>query len=200
MDNIDLYAEALNEFQVLFDEASTAGEPDRTAMTLATTGLDGRPTARIVLLKDYHRRGFLFYTHKNSSKGKHIQDNPYAALLFHWPRVRNGVQVRIEGHVYEIPEEESNRYFATRSRGSQYGAWASKQSNTLEDWDTLRNRVAQVTQEFSGREIPRPSYWTGFRLRPRWIEFWYSGEDRLHRRFLYERDVANDWSKCMLYP
>lgn len=200
MDDKDLYAQALDEFSRLYEEAGAAGEPDRTAMTLATTTLGARPSARIVLLKAFDARGFVFYTHMDGRKGRELQANPYAALLFHWPRLRHGVQVRIEGRVHSVPDEEADAYFASRPRGSQLGAWASQQSETLESRDAFEQRLAQVERKFEGREVPRPQRWTGFRVRPCWIEFWYGAEHRLHERWLYERDVACQWSKRMLYP
>lgn len=200
MDDKDLYAQALAEFARLYEEAETAGEPDRTAMTLATTTLGARPSARTVLLKGFDARGFVFYTHMDGRKGRELQENPYAALLFHWPRVRHGVQVRIEGRVHSVPDDEADAYFASRPRGSQLGAWASMQSETLDSRETFEQRLAQAEREFEGRDVPRPQRWTGFRVRPRWIEFWYGAEHRLHERWLYERDVACQWSKRMLYP
>jgi len=195
-----LYAEALAEFTRLFDEAEAAGEPDRTAMTVATASLDARPAARTVLLKAFDERGFVFYTHLDGRKGRELQANPYAALLFHWPRVRNGIQVRIEGRVHLVPDEEADAYFAQRPRGSQLGAWASQQSETLDSRESFEHRVADVERQFEGRAVPRPPRWTGFRVRPRWIEFWHARESRLHERLLYERDVAAHWSKRLLYP
>ena len=195
-----LYAEALAEFARLFEEAGAAGEPDRTAMTVATATLDARPAARTVLLKAVDPRGFVFYTHMEGRKGRELQANPYAALLFHWPRVRHGVQVRIEGRVHTVPDDEADAYFATRGRGSQVGAWASLQSETLDERATFEQRIAEIEARFEGRDIPRPPRWTGFRVRPRWIEFWHARESRLHERWLYERDVAARWSKRMLYP
>jgi pyridoxamine 5'-phosphate oxidase len=196
----DLYAEALRTFDVLFEEALVAGEPDRTAMAVATAGLDARPAVRMVLLKAHDERGFAFYTHLDGRKGRELQANPYASLLFHWPRVREGVQVRIEGRVHEVPADEADAYFAVRPRGSQVGAWASKQSETLESHEAFEARCAQVEEEFAGREIPRPPRWTGLRVRPRHIEFWYGAQFRLHERCLYERDAACVWTRRMLYP
>jgi pyridoxamine 5'-phosphate oxidase len=195
-----LYAEALATFAELFDAALAAGEPDRTAMTLATATLDARPAARTVLLKHFDARGFVFYTHLDGRKGRELQANPHAALLFHWPRVRHGVQVRIEGAVEIVGDAEADAYFATRARGSQAGAWASKQSETLSSRDEFMQRLAAVEQQFEGREIPRPPRWTGLRVRPDRIEFWYGADFRLHERQLYERDGAGVWSKRMLYP
>ena len=195
-----LYAEALARFDALFAQARDAGEPDPTAMAVATSALGARPSLRMVLLKSHDARGFAFYTHLDGRKGRELQDNPYAALLFHWPRVRHGVQVRIEGRVHEVPPAEADAYFATRPRGSQVGAWASRQSETLASREAFERRCEQVEAEFAGRDIPRPPRWTGLRVRPRHIEFWYGAEHRLHERWAYERDPACVWSKRMLYP
>jgi len=195
-----LYAEALATFDGLFDEALAAGEPDRTAMAVGTSALGARPSLRMVLLKAHDARGFAFYTHLDSRKGGELQDNPYAALLFHWPRIRNGIQVRIEGRVHEVPADEADAYFATRPRGSQVGAWASRQSETLRSREEFEARCAQVEAEFEGRDIPRPPRWTGLRVRPRHIEFWYGAKFRLHERVVYERDAASVWSRRMLFP
>lgn len=196
----DFHAEALAEFDRLFDEAQAQGEPDRTAMVVATAALDARPSARTVLLKAHDARGFVFYTHLDGRKGRELQANPHAALLFHWPRVRQGVQVRIEGAVEIVSDIEADAYFASRPRGSQVGAWASLQSETLDSRDTFERRIAQVEGEFEGRDVPRPPRWTGLRVRPHRIEFWYAAGFRLHERQLYESDCAGSWSKRMLYP
>jgi pyridoxamine 5'-phosphate oxidase len=196
----DLIHEAHATFTTLFDEALAAGEPDRTAMTLATAGLDARPSARTVLLKAHDARGFVFYTHLDSRKGRELQANPRAALLFHWPRVRLGVQVRVEGSVEIVSDVEADAYFASRPRVSQLGAWASRQSETLASRATFEQRLAQLEQEFAGRDVPRPLRWSGLRVRPEKLEFWYGAEFRLHERWLYENDRAGEWSKRMLYP
>ena len=200
MSHSDLLSEALATFDTLFEEARVAGEPDPTAMAVATASLDARPSLRTVLLKAHDRRGFVFYTHLDSRKGLEMQDNRQVALLFHWPRVRDGVQVRIEGSVERVPDEEADAYFATRPRGSQIGAWASKQSHTLEVRSRFDERIAEVEREFEGREVPRPARWTGLRVRPRAIEFWYAGRFRLHERDVYECDPAGEWTRRMLYP
>jgi pyridoxamine 5'-phosphate oxidase len=200
MDTPDLLKEALATFDALFDEAQRAGEPDRTAMTLATASLDARPSARVVLLKAHDERGFVFYTHLDGRKGRELQANPYAALLFHWPRVRNGVQVRIEGPVEIVSDDEADAYFASRPRGSQLGAWASKQSETLDSREHFEHRLAHAEQEFAGRDVPRPARWTGLRVKPDVIEFWFGADFRLHERQAYERDVAGDWHRRMLFP
>lgn len=190
----------LATFQTLFDEAAAAGEPDRTAMTVATVGVGGRPSARTVLLKAFDVRGFVFYTHLDGRKGRELQADPQAALLFHWPRVRDGVQVRIEGGVELVSDAEADAYFASRPRGSQLGAWASKQSETLDARETFEARLAKFEAEFEGREVPRPPRWTGFRVVPDAVEFWYGAQYRLHERQLHERGANGEWSVRMLYP
>ena len=200
MTTTDLYAEALATFDLLFDEALAAGEPDRTAMQLATATPDGRPSLRTVLLKAHDARGFVFYTHLDGRKGRELKANPRAALLFHWPRVRLGVQVRVEGGVAIVDEAEADTYFASRPRGSQLGAWASLQSEVLASREEFEQRLADCEREFAGREVPRPPRWTGLRVDPERIEFWYAGEFRWHERWLYERDLAGACSKRMLYP
>jgi pyridoxamine 5'-phosphate oxidase len=153
-----------------------------------------------VLLKAHGARGFVFYTHLDGRKGRELQANPRTALLFHWPRVREGVQVRIEGAAEVVGDAEADAYFATRPRGSQIGAWASRQSETLASRAAFERRVAEFEREFAGRDVPRPPRWGGFRVVPDGIEFWYGAEYRLHERWLYERDAAGNWSKRMLYP
>lgn len=190
----------LATFDILFAEALEAGEPDRTAMTVATVAADGRPSARVVLLKEHDARGFVFYTHLDGRKGRELQANPHAALLFHWPRVRNGVQVRIEGDVEQVSAAEADAYFASRPRGSQIGAWASHQSETLDARETFETRLAKYEAEFDGQDVPRPPRWTGFRVIPRAVEFWYAAQYRLHERWLYEPDGQGGWGTRMLYP
>lgn len=196
----DIAPEILATFETLFAEALAAGEPDRTAMTLATATPQGLPSARTVLLKARDARGFVFYSHLDGRKGRELQANPHAALLFHWPRVREGVQVRIEGVVELVADYEADAYFASRPRGSQLGAWASCQSETLESREAFEARIERFAGEFAGREVPRPPRWTGFRVVPRHVEFWYGAQYRLHERWVYERDADGGWSKRMLYP
>ncbi|MEG3156332.1 pyridoxamine 5'-phosphate oxidase [Lysobacter zhanggongensis] len=200
METPDLLRDALATFDELFAQARTAGEPDPTAMVVATAGLDARPSARTVLMKAHDARGFVFYTHLDGRKGRELQTNPQAALLFHWPRVQEGVQVRIEGPVELVSDDEADAYFASRPRGSQVGAWASKQSETMETRQRFEERIAEVEAEFQGRDIARPPRWSGLRVRPMVIEFWYARGHRLHERTVYESDVAGVWSKRMLYP
>ncbi|HTA63919.1 MAG TPA: pyridoxamine 5'-phosphate oxidase [Xanthomonadaceae bacterium] len=195
----DLHAEALVAFRELLEAARASGDPEPTAMTLATADRSGRPSARTVLLKGCDERGFVFYTHIASAKGADLRGNPRAALLFHWKMLRQPVQVRIEGRVEIVDDAEADAYFATRPRMSQIGAWASRQSETLDSRETFEARLAQVEREFGGREVPRPPGWTGYRVVPDGIEFWYGADFRLHERQRYDlRDGA--WSKRMLYP
>ncbi|QCO68712.1 pyridoxamine 5'-phosphate oxidase [Luteimonas yindakuii] len=195
-----LHAEALATFDVLFAEAARAGEPDPTAMVVATAGIDARPSARMVLLKAHDARGFVFYTHLDGRKGRELQENRAAALLFHWPRVRQGVQVRIEGEVALVDDAEADAYFASRPRGSQVGAWASLQSEPLASPEEFAQRLADIEAEFDGRDVPRPPRWSGLRVRPERIEFWYGAQFRLHERWLYSCDPTDAWSKRMLFP
>jgi pyridoxamine 5'-phosphate oxidase len=195
-----LYQEALATFRTLQDEAAQAGEPDPTAMALATARSDGRPSLRMVLLKALDDRGFVFYTHRDGRKGCELADNPHAALLFHWPRVRHGVQVRVEGGVAEVDAAEADAYFATRPHGSRIGAWASEQSRTLPAREVFETRIAEVERRFAGTEVPRPEGWVGFRVSPGRIEFWYGAQFRWHERWLYERAGDGAWSRRMLYP
>lgn len=200
MTSPELLSEAHATFTALFERARQAGEPDPTAMSVATATLGARPSTRMVLLKAHDERGFVFYTHLDGRKGRELQDNPHAALLFHWPRVDEGVQVRVEGGVAIVSDEEADAYFASRPRGSQMGAWASRQSETLDDPADFHARVSQMEQEFAGRDVPRPPRWTGLRVRPVAMEFWYGGHYRLHERCVYECDAAGQWGKRMLYP
>ena len=169
-------------------------------MVLATATAGGQPSARTVLLKSHDVKGFVFYTHLDGRKGRELRANPQAALLFHWPRVRNGVQVRIEGDVVLVESAEADAYFASRPRISQLGAWASRQSETLANRETFERRLAEVEREFEGSDVPRPPGWTGFRVLPHAVEFWYAGEYRLHERYLHERGADGHWSTRMLYP
>jgi len=200
MNETDLLSEALGTFEGLFDEALAAGEPERTAMTLATATPGGHPSARMVLLKAHDARGFVFYTHLDGRKGRELQANAQAALLFHWPRVRHGVQVRIEGTVERVSEAEADAYFASRPRTSQLGAWASRQSEPLDSRATFEERLMQLEVEFKDRDIPRPPRWTGFRVCPERIEFWYGAQYRLHERQVYVFDATGQGAKQMLYP
>jgi len=197
----DLHAEALSTFATLYQEAQHSEEIEPNAMTVATASLEGRPAARTVLLKSFDERGFVFYTHLESPKGRDLQTNPHAALLFLWRRLREaGIQVRIEGDVQLVAAAEADAYFASRPRQSQIGAWASAQSRTLSSREEFEQRMAKVESGFEGREVPRPEGWGGFRVVPQRFEFWYGAQFRLHERWRYEADVAGTWTKRMLFP
>jgi pyridoxamine 5'-phosphate oxidase len=186
----------------LFDAwlaAAKAGEPnDAEAMTLATVGADGRPAARMVLLKGHDLRGFVFYTNSQSRKGGELAGNPHAALLFHWKSIRR--QVRIEGRVEPAGAAEADAYFATRARDSQLGAWASDQSRPLDSRASFEERYEAVKAEFEGREVPRPPHWWGYRLVPDRIEFWSDRPHRLHERRLFVPGPDGGWAEGLLYP
>lgn len=196
-----LHAEALDTFGRLLEEAGATGMADPNAMTVATAGRDGRPSARTVLLKSFDARGFAFYTHLDSPKGRDLRANPHAALLFLWRHLREaGVQVRIEGDVVQVDAAEADAYFASRPRMSQLGAWASTQSATLASREAFDARLAEVEARFEGGEVPRPPGWGGFRVVPVSFEFWYGAGFRLHERWCYERGGDDRWTKRMLYP
>lgn len=164
----DLYAEALATFAALYAEAQNSAELEASAMTVATANVDGRPSARTVLLKAFDARGFVFYTHLDSAKGRDLQTHPQAALLFLWRSLREaGIQVRIEGGVQLVSADESDAYFASRPRMSQIGAWASRQSQALGSREEFDAAIAKVEATFAGREVPRPDGWGGFRSRRR---------------------------------
>jgi pyridoxamine 5'-phosphate oxidase len=199
---IDLYAEALSTFAALYDQAkASVAELEANAMTVATATPDGRPSARTVLLKSFDARGFTFYTHLDSHKGRELTANPHAALLFLWRSLGEaGVQVRIEGRTEMVAEAEADVYFASRPRLSQIGAWASMQSRTLAAREDFENRIARMEAEFESRDVPRPHGWGGLRVVPDAFEFWYGARYRLHERWRYECAAGGDWSKRMLYP
>lgn len=197
--NHDLYAEALICFRELLDEARASGDPEPTAMTLATVDGDGRVSARTVLLKAHDERGFVFYTNFRSRKGRELLAHPQAALLFHWKTLRNQVQVRIEGRVEAVAPHEADAYFASRPRPSQIGAWASLQSEPLASREEFERRMDEVERRYADAPVPRPPHWSGFRLAPDCLEFWYGAEFRLHERYHYER-CDGTWQKRMLYP
>jgi pyridoxamine 5'-phosphate oxidase len=187
----------------LFDEwlgeAEKAEPNDANAMALATVDADGMPNARMVLLKGRDRRGFVFYTNLESAKGRELVGQPQAALLFHWKSLRR--QVRVRGNVEQVDAAEADAYFATRPRGSQIGAWASKQSAPLESRFALEKAVAKYTAKFNIAEVPRPEHWSGYRILPLEIEFWHDRPFRLHDRLLFRREGdGRPWRTAQLYP
>jgi pyridoxamine 5'-phosphate oxidase len=185
-------------FRDSFTRAKVSEPFDHTAASLATADQAGRPSARMVLVKEFDANGFLFYTNYESRKAADLRANPRAALCFYWPSL--GEQFRIEGSVAVAAPEESDRYFASRLRGSQLGAWASKQSQQLSGRTELIARYLQQKGRFFGRTIPRPDFWGGYRLVPETIELWKTRLFRLHDRYLYTREADGSWSLKMLYP
>lgn len=178
-------------------EAEASEPNDPNAMALATADAAGHPSVRMVLLKGHDPRGFVFYTNLDSRKGGEIAANPHAALLFHWKSLRR--QVRVEGPIEPVSDDEADAYFATRSRDSQLGAWASDQSRPLADRATFEARFEAVRDRFDGQHVPRPPRWSGNRVVPRRIEFWIDRAHRLHERRVFTR-VAGGWDEGMLYP
>jgi pyridoxamine 5'-phosphate oxidase len=185
-------------FDSWFAEAKAAEINDPDAMALATADKDGDPSVRMVLLKGHGRDGFVFYTNEDSNKGQDLAENPNAALLFHWKSLRR--QVRIEGWVERVSDDLANAYFATRSRESQLGAWASDQSSPLADRATFEDRYEQVKQRFNGETVPRPTNWGGYRVLPLVMEFWQDREHRLHERRLFLAQEDGSWIEGLLYP
>jgi len=193
----DLYAEALIRFDELYARAMESGLRDADAMTVSTVGSDGRPAARVMLLKAHDARGFVFYTNFDSRKGAELFANPWAALCFFWHELYE--QVRIEGRCQPVPDEEGDAYFATRPRMSQIGAWASEQSRPLASRALFEQRLAEVEARFAGRDVPRPPRWSGFRVVPERIEFWRGIENRLHERTVYWLE-GGQWHSGLLFP
>jgi len=190
-----------NPFQLFADWFATAQQKsvhDATAMVLATATSKGVPSARVVLLKNFDERGFVFYTNLMSRKAQELTANPNAALCFYWPIMDQ--QIRVEGKVEAVTPEEADRYFATRPRESQIGAWASKQSQPLTDSKDLQERVEAISQRFAENAISRPYFWSGFRLIPHTMEFWQQGPHRLHQRTCYNKQTDASWKVEFLYP
>ncbi len=184
------------QFARWFDDAKTAGLHEPNAMALATSTREGAPSVRMVLMKEYDARGFVFYTNYGSRKGRELEHNAHASLLFFWAVLQR--QIRIEGHVERVKREESAEYFRTRPRGAQVGAWASVQSAPISRKD-LEARVIEIEEEYAGREVPVPPFWGGFRVKPAAFEFWQGRLHRLHDRLRYLKQ-GETWRIVRLAP
>jgi pyridoxamine 5'-phosphate oxidase len=197
LDEKTIDRDPIKQFQVWFNDAFAAGLPMPEAMTLATATPDGKPSARMVLLKQVDGDGFVFFTNYRSAKAEQLDANPYAALVFYWAKLDR--QVRVEGSVVRTSAQESCDYFKTRPRESQIGAWASEQSQAIASRDVLEQRARELEALYLDREVDCPEYWGGYRLKPERIEFWKSRVGRLHDRILYQRE-ATGWSITRLAP
>lgn len=195
----DLDPNPFLQFQTWFQDATEAGLSEPNAMALASASADGAPSVRMVLLKYWDEQGFVFFTNFGSRKAQELTTNPQAALLFFWQALHR--QVRIEGSVERVPTADSVKYFATRPRGSQLGAWCSAQSTVISSRSVLLSKLAEVRKRFQEGEVPLPTFWGGFRVVPRRFEFWQAGDDRLHDRFSYESSITGEpWSIQRLAP
>ncbi len=194
----DLDPNPLVQFQKWFEQALTAQLLEPAAMTLATADKDGRASARIVLLKGVNEAGFTFFTNYESRKGRELAENPRASLVFYWAELER--QVCISGDVTATSRSESDKYFALRPRGSQLGAWVSKQSSVVADRNFLENRLREVEEQFSNRDVEMPPYWGGYLLTPSRIEFWQGRPNRLHDRFQYSKQSDGSWRVDRLSP
>jgi pyridoxamine 5'-phosphate oxidase len=186
------------QFKQWFEQALAAQLPEPNAMTIATAMPDGKPSARMVLLKDFDQRGFVFFTNYNSRKGQELAENPQAALVFWWAELER--QVRITGHVEKVAETESDKYFYSRPENSRLGAWASHQSEVIASREVLEQNLQDLQHQYENQEIPRPSHWGGLRVIPTEIEFWQGRPNRLHDRLLYTRLGDRIWKIQRLSP
>ena len=195
--SIDPASNPLDLFNAWLSEAGETEPNDPNAVALATVGADGMPSIRMVLLKGADEKGFVFYTNYESRKGTELLAHPKAALCFHWKSLRR--QIRVEGEVESVSDEEADAHFASRARGSQIGAWASQQSRPMSGKAELLKRVVTFTAKFGVGKVARPPHWSGFRVVPRSYEFWKDGQFRLHDRMVYHRE-GDGWRAEALYP
>ena len=194
----DVASDPIEQFRSWFDEVLAADLHEPNAMTLATATPEGRPSARVVLLKGFDERGFVFYTSYVGRKSEELETNPNCALVFYWGELER--QVRVEGRASRVSEEESDEYFGSRPRGSRLGAWASEQSRPVEGRGALEERLRGLEAEYEGREVPRPPFWGGYQVEPEVIEFWQGRENRLHDRLVYRRSDNGEWGRERLQP
>ncbi len=194
----NISSDPYEQFSKWYKKAARSGISFYESMTLSTADINGRPSGRIVLLKAFDKNGFVFFSNANSRKGKELNDNPFASLTFFWAKL--GKQVRIEGRIVNIPDADSDEYFSTRPELSRIGAWASNQSSVIPDRKMLIDKVEELKNFYSGKHIPRPTYWKGYRLIPESIEFWQDRSNRLHDRFLFTLQPDKNWKFVRLSP
>ncbi len=186
-----------DKFESWYEQASDA-ELEANAMTISTVDQSNHPSSRVVLLKSFHNKEFVFYTNFESKKGRQIQKNPAVSICFHWKSIKK--QIRIQGIAEAVDDSVADEYFATRDRASQIGAWASAQSRSLTSRESLEKSIKLLENEFANKTIPRPHYWSGFRVKPSSFEFWEEMPHRLHKRIFYQQDDHGNWKDSLLFP
>lgn len=196
--NVDVLDDPIKMFSQWFEQAKDTGFVLPESLTLATASAEGKPSARVVLLKSFDDSGFIFFTNYGSRKGQELTANPHAAMVFHWNILQR--QVRIEGAIERVSEAESLAYFHSRPRGSQIGAWASYQSQEIDCRETLALKAKEIEAQYAGKEIPLPPFWGGFKLTPHTMELWQGRADRLHDRYTFTKDAQDNWQRKLLSP
>ncbi|WP_435114279.1 pyridoxamine 5'-phosphate oxidase [Candidatus Pelagibacter bacterium nBUS_36] len=186
-------------FKIWMEEAEKSEPNDPNALSLATSNKDNSPSVRVVLLKEFNQKGFVFYTNLNSQKGNELKENPKAAMCFHWKSLLR--QIRVSGTVIQVTDEVADQYYNSRGYESRIGAWASKQSKELDSRSELINLIREFKQKYNDvNKVPRPSHWSGWNLSPTSIEFWLDGDSRIHERLKYTKDKSGNWIKSLLNP